>query len=409
MPPIDDAVHMAGQAPQYSALDGNINGQDPDEGILDQQPPRAPGASDHLDQRISLQGARVTQEVSLPPGRAEALRNISVPRAREGVLNSLVRHIMSFFNALGLSGRSRESSTVNTPELLDSLARMQPPPTMGNAANEGHPYRMGAQMLGKLAGLGETAQAVPFEMPGNAQGFRESVFGPHGPRLDDIKQDPNLQDSWFLSSITSAMVASGTETITRLFSEGQHPGTVMVRLGENEYEVPFGRLTNDRGQVYGSKSAKWVVALENAMLMHMAATSTASAEELRSRPGQISMSGADPLLGLRAIYGVANDDARANTILVGNSANEVFDAVRQQKWMNQPVILQHRSQGTAMSTNIAAHQAVTVLDVVNNNVRILDPYGKVVDIPKSSLKNFTVQTMEIYRPPIVPMAERNDW
>ncbi len=346
-----------------------------------------PSAEEILaSKKISLEGAVATKEVFLPKGAETAINNIRVPRATDGLGRMLARAflaVVSFFK--GNLGRSSD-----TLSELSSIDKKQYLPKLNDAVNKGQPFKMTNTMLGNLSGLGPTTHVEPF---GNDEdeSLHNILFNGENPRLQDIKQDPALQDCWFLSSITSALHSHGPDVITRLFKESPNKGFVNVRLGEAEYEVPLGRLTNNSGEKFGSNSANWVVVLENAMMMHMATASKLNENsDLNNAKNKVTMSANDVTLGLEAIYGgVFNSGGD----VAGPVLSFDIDFLKQMLSNHIPVIIGHDSYATALSDNIAPNHAVTVLEVVDNKIRVLDPYGVVKDISVSSLKNYKLSSL----------------
>lgn len=291
-----------------------------------------------------------------------------------------------------------DSSILSTQQKIDELRGVKvqsplPKPQKTNA----EPYSMTTEQLSRLAGLGANTKIEPFmDIGTNYTNLGAALFGNHGmPTLSDIKQNPEFQDCWFLSSITSVLSTQGPDAITRLFEVSDKPNHVHVRLGENTYDVPLGRIVDGQGNKFGSNSANWVVVLENAMLMHLAVSLTDSninnvtAETLK-------MSVRSPGDGLNALLGCSMNH-RIETRTLNMPSNELLNIIKGNLAKHLPVILGHHSMTTALSDGIAPDHAVTVLNIENDEkVYVLDPYGEVKSIPVSSLKNYTASSVEDY-------------
>ncbi len=338
------------------------------------------------NKKISLEGAEATKDVYLPKGAQAAINNIRIPRATDGFGRMLARAFLAVVNFFkGNLGKS--SATLSEQAYAEKAQYL---PVLNDAVNKGHPFKMTNEMLGNLSGLGKTTHVEAFSNDEN-DSLGNILFNGGNPKLSDIKQDPALQDCWFLSSITSALHSHGPDVITRLFSESPNKGFVTVHLGEAEYEVPLGRLTNDSGNKFGSNSANWVVVLENAMMMHMAtAAKLDENSNLNNAQSKITMNTNEVTLGLEAIYGGVHRSG-------GDVASPVpgfnLDTLKQMLSAHMPVVIGHTSYSQALTDNVAPHHAVTVLEVVDNKVRVLDPYGVVKDISASSLQNYKITSL----------------
>ena len=231
----------------------------------------------------------------------------------------------------------------------------------------------------------------------NATALQKKLF-PHGePRLGDIRQNPKLQDCWFLSSIASVLNTQGTESITRLFSASETEGNVIIRLGKKQYDVPLGRYTNG-SENFGSNSSNWVVALENAMQMHL--LTTVFDDDLGVLPNNsdsVNIRMKDTGVGLRAILGDSVPEIKI--LNPENRIEEVKEAVRK----GQPVSFGHRGGVfKALANGISPEHAVSVMGMTPNEDAfiILDPCGEVKRLPFSALSNCRVSIMETEEAPL---------
>lgn len=345
--------------------------------------------------KVDLTGSFVVEKFNLPQKTANTLNNIRVAKPSSGIINALGRMILKVVNLFkGVSN----SSVLSTPQKLNELRGVKiqsqlPTPKQTNAK----PYTMTTEQLSRLAGLGAGTKIEPFAEEGAKNtNLNNVLFGEKSiPTLSDIKQNPEFQDCWFLSSITAVLSTQGPDAILRLFEPSNTPNHVLVRLGENTYDVPLGRIVDGNGNKFGSYSANWVVALENAMLMHIGVSYTntegkdVTAEKLKMAyrsPGD----GIDALLGCSYLH-------RVGTRSLPMTSNEVLNLIKTKLEKHLPVVIGHASKATALSDGISPDHAVTVLDVENNNkVVVLDPYGEVKKIPVSSLKNYIVTSAVDY-------------
>lgn len=339
--------------------------------------------------KANLNGAFVVNKFNLPEKTANTLKNIRVPKPSSGFFNKIGRMILKVVNFFkGVS----DSSTLSTPQKIGELRGVKvQSPLPKPAQTNGKPYSMTTEQLARLAGLGADTKIEPFsEFGTNYTNINHVLFGDNSmPTLSDIKQDPEFQDCWFLSSITSILSTQGPDAIFRLFDVSDTPNHVLVRLGENTYDVPLGRIKDGNGNKFGSNSANWVVALENAMLMHLGVEySNTDAKNVTAKDLKMAYRSAGD--GLTALLGCSFTH-RIDYRSLQMSSNEVLDLIKDNLSKHKPVVIGHSSKATALSDGISPGHAVTVLDIENNNkVVVLDPYGEVKKVPVSSLKNYSV-------------------
>ncbi len=346
--------------------------------------------------KANLKGAFVIEKFNLPEKTANTLKNIRQTKPSSGFFNALGRLILKVVNYF--KGGVSDSSVLSTSDKIKQLREVEiqsplPKPQKTNA----EPYSMTTEQLSRLAGLGANTKIEPFgDVGANFSNLNNLLFGENSiPTLSDIKQNPDFQDCWFLSSITSVLSTQGPEAITRLFDASDTPNHIHVRLGENTYDVPLGRIVDGNGNKFGSNSANWVVALENAMLMHLGVSVTDSnSNNLTAK--DLRMTVRSPGEGLSALLGCSMKH-KIETMTLPMSSNDVLTHIKEKLAKHLPVIIGHSSGATALSDGIAPHHAVTVLDIENDNkVVVLDPYGEVKKISVSSLKNYTAYSTEDY-------------
>ena len=344
-----------------------------------------------------FEGAEIDQKTNISKQKLLTLENLNIPPAKNTIASAIGRFFLSIVNFFkGV----KSSDTLNTQEKIDVLRNKNPEP-LEKLPDDTKPVSLSSKQLGKITGMGDNAVIRPFtsynpDKPSSLQ----SILYPHGePRLSDIKQDPELQDCWFLSSIASGLSSMGTKAISRLFSESQTPGNVMVRLGNNLYDVPLGRVSNGSNS-FGSKSANWVVALENAMAMHLFATSTSPLQ-----------SGVNPMekrfigIGLEALFGYPTSK------VLFSETTQAIAAIKELIQKNCAVVIGHGgSIGNAATDGIAPGHAVCVLDVNDDDsLTVLDPYGQVKHMKASSLDHchidYTQKTTEAAPKEILTVPE----
>jgi hypothetical protein len=198
------------------------------------------------------------------------------------------------------------------------------------------------------------------------------------PKLSDIRQNPKLQDCWFLSSIGAVLHSQGPEGITRLISTQNSDGSFNVRLGQNIYNVP-GEIEDfgDRSTTV-SNSAPWVKILETAMQMYFldqAEGAELSNHELKQAIKMDFKSARDGL-------GVLIDGSEIQIFSTADmTAQEVKYEVSQAIREHKPVVLGHMPKGFSLDVlrdGISPGHAVTVLnaDRDDGKISVLDPYGR---------------------------------
>ena len=181
----------------------------------------------------------------------------------------------------------------------------------------------------------------------------------HGePRLEDVKQNPQLQDCWCLSSITSMLTSQGTASITRLFSPSEKPNHVNIRLGVNIYEVPLGKYRIHQATNMAVTVLIWVVALENAVTMHLAVHARADNNDpnlINKKEAQLALHSASN--GIIALQGRA-ENGIAKELLTFDSAQfatagDAINAIKKFLDDGKPVVRGHSSKSVALSDGIA--------------------------------------------------------
>ena len=343
-------------------------------------------------------------DFSLPPKTEEILKKIKLPRPASDPLKKAARGVLGAFNWL-TNWKLAPSSTLKSDEKIAELRDKKCSFKLPELKENSGPYSMSTSQLARLAGLDETKTKIKqFDKSGETD-YKKILFGPEGePHLWDVEQKPALQDCWFLSSITSLLNSQGTTAITRLFSESQKPDHVTVRLGENTYDVPLGRIADDYHE-FGSYSKNWVIVLENAMLMHRAVffTENKNVWEITSKLLEaISMPLKSSADGLNALLGLPlKSQNKCTTQPFGKLGckdnNEVFNFIEGKIKKNRPCILGTESYFSAAYDGEAKGHALAVLGIneKDKSVIILDPYGHKNVIGFSSLSAYDVVFADI--------------
>ena len=196
-----------------------------------------------------LKDVRFHECKGLSHEQVAVIDHLRAPKTRgffSNLFSKIGRSIVSFVSLFRSSSKARANAT------LQERTEMLRAPTMGYQIKPlpkgTQPVSMDCEQMGSLTGLGSKTRLVPFEPYENSDTrdatLLQKMLYPHGsPRIDDVKQDPKLQDCWFLSSIITALNTS-RGTIEQLFSPSKTEGNVLVRLGNNQYDVPLGRYTN---------------------------------------------------------------------------------------------------------------------------------------------------------------------
>jgi len=248
----------------------------------------------------------------------------------------------------------------------------------------------------------------------------ESIYPKDGPSIMDIHQNPDLQDCWFLSSISAMLHSQGPGSITRLIDLTKVPGQAVVRLGKHRYQVPLADVLVD-GKRAVSDSAPWVRLLEQAMSMHRSQLAKEADDQINEK--NVRMSFADSTFGLNALAGVEVNMSSRGVLSSGvstrmNVTRLDFEQVQQNFLLNNgghaPLVLGSKSGFTgtlaSLGTGISPGHACAVLDVDadKKRVTVLDPYGHVRHLAADDLKYFDLvgipkKTIEKEKP--VPNAK----
>lgn len=257
-----------------------------------------------------------------------------------------------------------------------------------------------AEEVGAAFGL---RQAVWRPFPHEANQTAHDIAFPNGvPMLADIKQDPNLQDCWFLSSLGAMIVGGGSYAIERLIELPADPNAegavARVKLGERYvYEVPFAEIRGGNGAKGAvSHSAPWVKILEQAMQMHrLRSTGATEPDRLAELSrGNVKMAYANPSDAFMALLGTSR---MPQTQRLGNLADPKATLAATIRGGNPVVLGSPDSKLTSLSTGISPEHAVTFIDIDPDTdaAIVLDPYGKVKTVPLDKLRDFTVISMHI--------------
>ncbi len=347
-----------------------------------------------------LQNAKFHKCSGLSDVQIAAIDNMKAPKVR-GFFSNLFSAIgRSFVRGINAIKSAFSSNNLNdTIKNRTSEIRKMNPVMMTELPEDSKKISCDLDQMGKLTGLGDKIKVVPFkaynstEISSPEQSLKQILF-PHGePRLDDIKQNPSLQDCWFLSSIGSLLNTQGTKHIENLFSPSITKDHVLVRLGKDQYDVPLGRFSNG-SEKFGSNSANWVVALENAMQMHLLATaSSEKISSLHSDSDPVNIRMKDISIGLRALSGSQN--MSVNVLL--NPTTDDVQQIKQAIKDNRPIAIGHKGNVfKALANGVSPNHAISVLGLTpkEDALVVLDPYGEVKKFDFSSLKDCRVYIVD---------------
>lgn len=225
-------------------------------------------------------------------------------------------------------------------------------------------------------------------------------------KLTDIKQDPNFQDCWFLSSLASFLTAKGPGAIQDLINippdYRNRDGVRMaqVKLGGEVYDVPLAKIY-DIGGHGASFSKPWVKLLETAMQMHLMNLHRQKATfggpvikadmcNYDARIALAALSGEkiseDPLLGkvLNTGFGLFLNVQKQDIPALVASIKSALDK-------GEPVVLgSPKGLWNSLGNGISPGHEVSIQDVaVKKNGTayfiVFDPYGRTVSISSDIL------------------------
>lgn len=257
--------------------------------------------------------------------------------------------------------------------------------------------------MGMRGSFGVAFFETPSENTQDETARARTLFGEKGPSLKDIKQNPDLQDCWFLSTVAGLLARNGADAIKRLFDFSSAPdGFCDVRLGKALYRVPMGDVLCE-GKRIASDSAPWVRVLEQAMAMHVVYGTDFDTPEGGVAGNRGAMSFRTVGEALRALTGHENDPDNGPVpyhILGTVSLEEIREMMDA-----GPVVLGHGAGlGGAIAgvlrDNISPGHAITLVDIGENDrsgkawLTVLDPYGKVRIISSDALSRCSVNTIE---------------
>ena len=284
-----------------------------------------------------------------------------------------------------------------------------------------------SEELGAAMGLRGKLKMKPFTAD-EIEKIREGQF-----ELSDIKQNPNLENCWFLGALAAFLGTKGPGAIQELISlppsgdiQG-NPPVAQVRLGGEIYDVPLAKLRGDGGSGV-SASKPWVTLLETAMQMHLMnlyKLQGAAGMHVKNQPSdKVDMSFNDPDIALATLLGAGitgknNGNPRVDTSdhLFIQTEADYFEpeiskasvtAVKEALKDGRPVILiTPDSYGLSLSTGVSPNHTLAVLDVVDAKdgayFQVLDPYGRAVMINANIMKDGGTITME--QAPAAPVQQ----
>lgn len=381
-----------------------------------------PGEQPHVDGREALAGAEVrTLEEQL---RAQVPARHSLLKTLAGWGRTAGRAFMRFCHAAYnfFSGaipkmhRPDFEQAARMRTVTDGVVHVRTEQTseaayvLSDGTNVAHgdvvSYTNGE--IGAAMGLDGPADVVPFDEDDVAQ-IANGDF-----HLEDIEQDPNLQNCWFLSSLASVLSFKGAQflqnliTIPQVVNGGNQRADAdfaLVKMGINTYKVPLGDVVGAGGEKGTSSSKAWVRLLETAMQMHMVRLVQMDLQPPQGIGLKVDMHGGSPLLALGALLGLEevrpvfqNDPGSPMqldekiTIRRGQEGdgnlNDRLDTIQFALGGGKPVVLATSDDlGQSLKYGISPGHAVSVQGVEFDGddnepghpyLHILDPYGRSV-------------------------------
>lgn len=411
-------ANQMNQIAQASDLQVGL-GEQENRGVAENWQTLEVGAQPEVDGRAALDGAQVRP-------LAEELR-ASVP-ARHSLLKSLAgvgtavgRAIMKACHAIynAFTGvESKKHLSEFDDEMRKRFESVRQPETNARVMQTGedeYALSNGTSMakrdvvsytdeeIGAALGLKGRTHVKPFD-ESEINKIANGDF-----HLEDIKQDPNLQDCWFLSSLTSVLSFKGANylksliTIPQVNNGGQTEDAkfALVKLGFNTYQVPLGDLVDKGGDTGTSSSKAWVRLFETAMQMHMLALSRMDLVA-DTYSFKVDMNGLSPRLALGALLGketIADYGDLGRTLndgvdcTFGATVTEISNALQNKR----PVVLSSLGGiGASLKYGLSPNHAVSVQAVVPDEhsnrtfIHVIDPYGRSVVMDASVLNGATV-------------------
>ena len=316
-------------------------------------------------------------------------------------IHSIGRKIMGFCSAV--AGFFRLTPPAHSLAKMNELVKLRQKEQVEKgpfAGTENNAVEYSDEAFAAASGLTGTITRKPFTPEEVAQ-IKKGDFS-----LADIKQDPALQDCWFLSSLASVLAAKGANYISNLIhipepTENEpQPSHAYVKLGDDTYKVPLAEICGNGGKTKGvSDSKPWVKLLETAMQMHM----------IRHGGENPSMHRNDASKALNALLGRNSSVSMA----FHTTAAEQFATIQKSLLAGKPVVLATSpSNVNALKTGISPRHAVAVLDIISPDYAgktkenlpenatpgylvVQDPYGHITVVKASDLTNVTVISEEV--------------
>lgn len=277
--------------------------------------------------------------------------------------SSVASTVGRFFQAIGLFLRSIFVSDVKVDDAADTDFIKNDYNPAGERMDSDEPVAYSKDTIGLAMGLKGEVRVKKFE---------GGLYPKNGhPSLSDIKQNPDLQDCWFLSSVTALLASKGTKFIEDMIEHRDGDDFAIVHFKHKSYKVPYGELTDGDNHVSVSNSAPWVKLLETAMQMHLIQKCKGEGG------GPLSMANRDIGVGLTALTGTfSRYEPPANA----TDKTAVLTVLKNKLTDHQPVVLGHNVGFLHVFDFVAVKHAVTLLDVNpdKKEVTIMDPYGRIL-------------------------------
>lgn len=336
-----------------------------------------------LDENPQMDGANLEAEL-----------RASVPRRDNGVKRAFARAFMTVCQFVKRLFSFRPSACAVSEFNAELKAKLESNDEEGSSrarvATISENEKAGAITYtpGEMAAAFSVPATTPVQFTGEEiQEIRQGEFN-----LDDIKQNPDFQDCWFLSSLASVMASKGAKGISNLIripepTDGYAYVTLHGTNGDELYKVPLATI---EGSVSNSKP--WVRLMENAMQMYMINHAGFAMRDA-------TMYGGNPKNAFRALLGVNPGNVTEwdeSTKIADGDHDPFFEEINAAIAAHKPVVLlTSGSKATALSSGISKGHAVTVMGVgkgrVKNHLLVMDPYGSMKLVSRSEVKGCKIQ------------------
>ncbi len=328
----------------------------------------------------------------------------SCKRPSDGFISSIFRKVMGVLHTVFGFGKITSTSKANVEQFarLRTAQRGADGRYLGCANADAKVVTTEVALIAAANGVKRDAQVKPFSDQ------KDSALYPSGtPKLADIKQNPRVQDCWFLSTLAAILRSQGAGGITSLIEEGPDD-TYLVHLRGEKYAVPKGDVCDKSGKRLFDGGAPWVRVLETAMQAYRLA-------KCEGEPGGAAMIYQSPLRALEALMGkkTTNEINEWNPPKTNEDVQKTAQDLKNKLDNGWAVVLGHVKTGSSVGAflkgaardGISPDHAVAVLDIQladENNKKpqmtILDPYGQVKIVSTDMLTRCAQYTMRFDLP-----------